>query len=56
MVEWKARSYLHRRSKGPDWCLAVDDNRRSSTILGLSFMKGRNVIFDREKDLIGELH
>ncbi|XP_055388798.1 aspartic protease 5-like [Condylostylus longicornis] len=53
VVEWKAHSYLHRRAKTKVWCVAVDDNGRESSILGMSFMKHNNIIFDRERDLIG---
>lgn len=53
-MEWKAHSYLHRRARTKVWCAAVDDNKRSNSIFGMSFMKQKNVIFDRERDLIGQ--
>lgn len=53
IVEWGPESYLHRRAKTNTWCLAVDDNLSRTSILGMSFLKGQDVIFDRERDLVG---
>lgn len=52
-VEWGPESYLHRRAKSNTWCLAVDDNMSRTSIFGMSFLKGQDVIFDRERDLVG---
>ncbi|EZG87028.1 hypothetical protein GNI_008610, partial [Gregarina niphandrodes] len=35
------------------WCSALENNRRSQTILGMSFLKQKQVIFDRENSMIG---
>eukprot|EP00923_Selenidium_pygospionis_P054654 GHVN01095235.1.p1 GENE.GHVN01095235.1~~GHVN01095235.1.p1 ORF type:complete len:575 (-),score=65.09 GHVN01095235.1:281-1855(-) len=51
-VEWGPRSYLYRGRKGR-WCVAIDENRSRTSLLGMSFMKNMNVIFDRERDRIG---
>lgn len=51
VVEWGPRSYLYKGHHG--WCTAIDNNRSKSSLLGMSFMKNKNVIFDRDRDRIG---
>eukprot|EP01054_Gregarina_sp_Poly1_P009864 Gregarina_sp_Poly_1__9863@NODE_638_length_7016_cov_129_114693_g487_i0_p1_GENE_NODE_638_length_7016_cov_129_114693_g487_i0NODE_638_length_7016_cov_129_114693_g487_i0_p1_ORF_typecomplete_len572_score50_87Asp/PF00026_23/7_7e39TAXi_N/PF14543_6/5_6e30TAXi_C/PF14541_6/4_1e03TAXi_C/PF14541_6/1_3e20_NODE_638_length_7016_cov_129_114693_g487_i047756490 len=52
VIEWSARSWLFRKSENL-WCSAIEDNRRKQTILGMSFMKNKEVIFDRDNSYIG---
>lgn len=53
IVQWKAYSYLYRRENPTTWCVAIDVSTQSQSILGMSFMKRKNVIFDRGRKLIG---
>jgi len=52
-VPWRPTSYLHARGSDHIWCLAVDDNRRQSAVLGMSFMVGHEVIVDKQRQLVG---
>eukprot|EP01056_Protomagalhaensia_sp_Gyna25_P000698 Protomagalhaensia_sp_Gyna_25__697@NODE_1327_length_1941_cov_80_285489_g1059_i0_p2_GENE_NODE_1327_length_1941_cov_80_285489_g1059_i0NODE_1327_length_1941_cov_80_285489_g1059_i0_p2_ORF_typecomplete_len196_score33_58TAXi_C/PF14541_6/8_8e08Asp/PF00026_23/0_00048Asp/PF00026_23/3_5e03_NODE_1327_length_1941_cov_80_285489_g1059_i012511838 len=52
VIEWQANSWLFRKSDKV-WCSALEDNRRAQTILGMSFMKNKEVIFDRDNSYIG---
>eukprot|EP01057_Protomagalhaensia_wolfi_P006096 Protomagalhaensia_wolfi_Nauph_80__6095@NODE_865_length_1931_cov_35_249471_g652_i0_p1_GENE_NODE_865_length_1931_cov_35_249471_g652_i0NODE_865_length_1931_cov_35_249471_g652_i0_p1_ORF_typecomplete_len575_score79_01Asp/PF00026_23/2_9e23Asp/PF00026_23/2_7e14TAXi_N/PF14543_6/3_8e31TAXi_C/PF14541_6/4_4e03TAXi_C/PF14541_6/1_7e03TAXi_C/PF14541_6/1_3e19_NODE_865_length_1931_cov_35_249471_g652_i0781802 len=52
VIEWQANSWLFRKSEKV-WCSALEDNRRAQTILGMSFMKNKEVIFDRDNSYIG---
>eukprot|EP01055_Gregarina_sp_Pseudo9_P002273 Gregarina_sp_Pseudo_9__2272@NODE_25_length_5633_cov_38_635860_g23_i0_p1_GENE_NODE_25_length_5633_cov_38_635860_g23_i0NODE_25_length_5633_cov_38_635860_g23_i0_p1_ORF_typecomplete_len568_score127_86Asp/PF00026_23/1e37TAXi_N/PF14543_6/4_5e30TAXi_C/PF14541_6/5_8e03TAXi_C/PF14541_6/1_7e20_NODE_25_length_5633_cov_38_635860_g23_i025894292 len=52
VVEWGANSWLFRKSEKL-WCSAIENNRRAQTILGMSFMKNKEVIFDRDNSYIG---
>eukprot|EP00920_Eleutheroschizon_duboscqi_P006976 GHVT01016197.1.p1 GENE.GHVT01016197.1~~GHVT01016197.1.p1 ORF type:complete len:822 (+),score=175.58 GHVT01016197.1:1111-3576(+) len=51
-VDWHPRSYLYLRSN-QYWCEAVDDNHLPSTVLGMSFFKQKQIIFDREENRVG---
>eukprot|EP01053_Blabericola_migrator_P011644 Blabericola_migrator_1__11643@NODE_700_length_6820_cov_37_868651_g509_i0_p2_GENE_NODE_700_length_6820_cov_37_868651_g509_i0NODE_700_length_6820_cov_37_868651_g509_i0_p2_ORF_typecomplete_len569_score53_36Asp/PF00026_23/6_9e24Asp/PF00026_23/8_3e17TAXi_N/PF14543_6/1_6e31TAXi_N/PF14543_6/8_7e03TAXi_C/PF14541_6/6_5e03TAXi_C/PF14541_6/5_1e20_NODE_700_length_6820_cov_37_868651_g509_i050306736 len=52
IIEWSPRSWLFRKTERI-WCSAIEDNRRAQTILGMSFMKNKEVIFDRDNSYIG---
>ncbi|CEL95593.1 unnamed protein product [Vitrella brassicaformis CCMP3155] len=52
-IHWRAHSYLFPKPPSKKWCLAIDDNRKHDTVLGMSFMVQRDVIFDRTEDRVG---
>lgn len=52
VIEWASNSWLFRKSDRL-WCSAIENNRRAQTILGMSFMKNKEVIFDRDNSYIG---
>ncbi|KFG32859.1 aspartyl protease ASP5, partial [Toxoplasma gondii GAB2-2007-GAL-DOM2] len=51
-VWWWPEGYLYRRTGGY-FCDGLDDNRVSASVLGLSFFKNKQVLFDREQDRVG---
>ncbi|KAL8272652.1 hypothetical protein Esti_003440 [Eimeria stiedai] len=54
-VSWPPQSYLYRRTGG-FWCDGLDDNRMQESVLGLSFFKHKQIIFDRDEDRIGAIN
>ncbi|PFH36433.1 aspartyl protease ASP5 [Besnoitia besnoiti] len=51
-VWWWPQGYLYRRTGGY-FCDGLDDNRIGASVLGLSFFKNKQVLFDREQDRVG---
>ncbi|PHJ23130.1 aspartyl protease asp5 [Cystoisospora suis] len=49
---WMPQGYLYRRTGGY-FCDGLDDNKMSASVLGLSFFKNKQVLFDREHDRVG---
>ena len=51
--QWEAQDYLYR-AQGPDeiYCLGMS-NATSATILGATFMKNHDIMFDKENSMIG---
>lgn len=54
-VSWPPQSYLYRRTGG-FWCDGLDDNRMQESVLGLSFFKHKQIIFDRSQERIGAIN
>lgn len=51
-IEWLPENYLFEKAPRV-WCSAIEKNQRRQTILGMSFLKQKRVIFDRENNQIG---
>ncbi|KEP65130.1 UNVERIFIED_CONTAM: aspartyl protease ASP5 [Hammondia hammondi] len=51
-VWWWPEGYLYRRTGGY-FCDGLDDNKVGASVLGLSFFKNKQVLFDREQDRVG---
>ncbi|CBZ51980.1 hypothetical protein NCLIV_017720 [Neospora caninum Liverpool] len=51
-VWWWPEGYLYRRTGGY-FCDGLDDNKVGASVLGLSFFKNKQVLFDREHDRVG---
>lgn len=51
IIPWKANSYLYK--KDTFWCRGIEKQVHNKTILGLSFFKHKQVIFDLENFKVG---
>lgn len=51
-VDWEPKDYFYEISEN-NYCYAFFNNGGSSSVLGASFMKGKDVLFDIENKLIG---
>ncbi|XP_026194482.1 aspartyl protease family protein 1 [Cyclospora cayetanensis] len=54
-ISWAPQSYLYRRTGG-FWCDGLDDNHAQESVLGLSFFKHKQIIFDREEHRLGAIN
>ena len=53
---WRPRSYFYSKGSAARWCVAIDNNYSSETVLGMSFLKNNDIIFDRDNNQIGLAH
>lgn len=52
-VEWPARGYLHERGRPGTWCQTFIENNVDQTVLGISWMLHKDVIFDLSGGRLG---
>jgi Xylanase inhibitor C-terminal len=52
-IDWYPSEYMYR-SKSSEYCLAIEKfNRANEILMGGTFMRQNNIIFDNEHDLLG---
>jgi hypothetical protein len=52
-IDWLPKSYLHDRGDHKTWCLAFQESQATQTVLGISFMLHKDLIFDLAQGRLG---